>query len=355
MVSGLTATESEQIIEANREKLAPSYNEMWARGFEAYSVKKGQQYLRGRELSWQNHVADTEIGQMPCNLISEDKAVLFVDSLALGADGRNKLLQMFRWLSKRAIKAGHLRHCPFEDVKIGKTRTTEDKIKFWHPADEYPLILKHARDDDAREFFGFSMGCGPRPAEARHFDWADADMENETLTFRYGGSEDGATKGGKPATVSMVAEAKQWLQHRIDRKHDGTKPERGLIFGKRTGKPYARNYDFGLKDALDAAAIDGDGRGLYAFRHGFCVALANGFFGDHWSRDEAREMMRHSDEKTIDYYYRVLKPRLAEKAAQSKPLTNPDDFDDDSGSGGQTLAPPIAQLEKGRSGTDRPF
>jgi len=38
--------------------------------------------------------------------------------------------------------------------------------------------------------------------------------------------------------------------------------------------------------------------------------------------------MRHSDEKTIDYYYRVLQPRLAEKAAQSKPLSNPDDFDD---------------------------
>ena len=88
-----------------------------------------------------------------------------------------------------------------------------------------------------------------------------------------------------------------------------------------------------------------------------------------WNRAECREMMRHSDEKTIDYYYRVLQPRLAEKAAQSKPLSNPDDFDDFGGGSpvlkGASPAPKPAsdrtnpaesfQIRKGRSGTDRPF
>ena len=230
-------------------------------------------------------------------------------------------------VSSQPLNVGRsVRHCPFEDVKISKERTTEDKVKFFHPKTEYPLILEHARDDNAREFFGFCMGAGPRPAEAKHFDWSDVDIEGRKLTFRHGGSEDGATKGGKPVAVPMTAEAYQWLKQRIDRKHEGIKPESGLIFGKSTGKPYGRNYDFGLKDAMELAGIEANGRKLYAFRHGFCVALANGFFGDHWTRAEARLMMRHSNAATTDVYYHVLEHELAEKAAQSTPLSNPDDF-----------------------------
>ncbi|MDH3625501.1 MAG: hypothetical protein OES69_14845 [Myxococcales bacterium] len=74
------------------------------------------------------------------------------------------------------------------------------------------------------------------------------------------------------------------------------------------------------------ARSKGNGRGLYAFRHGFCVALANGYFGDHWERAEARDMMRHTNAKTTDTYYHVLSHRLATKAAQTKPLSNPAEF-----------------------------
>jgi hypothetical protein len=106
------------------------------------------------------------------------------------------------------------------------------------------------------------------------------------------------------------------------------------------------------------------------------VALANGYYGEHWSRAEAREMMRQDDEKMIDQYYRVLKPQLAEKAAQSKAITNLDDFDDDKDFSpkadgafganplsdeddfrGSERANPSESLlkRKGRPGTDRPF
>ncbi|MDH3728730.1 MAG: hypothetical protein OER77_14460, partial [Myxococcales bacterium] len=99
-------------------------------------------------------------------------------------------------------------------------------------------------------------------------------------------------------------------------------PESGLIFGKSTGKPYGRNYDFGLKETMELAGIESDGRKLYAFRHGFCVALANGYYGDHWERAEARDMMRHTNATTTDVYYQVLTHRLADKAKHSTPLTD---------------------------------
>jgi hypothetical protein len=101
---------------------------------------------------------------------------------------------------------------------------------------------------------------------------------------------------------------------------------RRTIFAKRNGKAYARNHDFGLSEICEAAGIERDGRLLYAFRHGFCVSLANKYYGDHWERAEARDMMRHKSDKTVEYYYRVLKHRLAEKAAQSVPLSNIADF-----------------------------
>lgn len=167
------------------------------------------------------------------------------------------------------------------------------------------------------------MGSGARPAEAKNFRWYDIDMnpENPRLTFRHGGSEDRATKSGKVATVPMLPEARTWLQHRIDRLHNGVKPEEGLVFtSSKTGEAYSRTHVFRLDDSIEAAGIRKKGRRLYAFRHGFCVALANGFFGEHWSRAEARELMRQDDEEVIDEYYRVLTPRLASKAAKAKGL-----------------------------------
>ena len=80
-------------------------------------------------------------------------------------------------------------------------------------------------------------------------------------------------------------------------------------------------------NTLKAAGIEDAGRGLYGFRHGFCVALANNFFGEHWSRPETQEMMRHSNPKTTSVYYHVLTPVLAEKAANSKPLSTVFDFE----------------------------
>ena len=55
-------------------------------------------------------------------------------------------------------------------------------------------------------------------------------------------------------------------------------------------------------------------KGRYGLRHGFCFALANGVFGEDWSKDEAREMMRHSDPMTIETYWRLRPGRLHKKA-----------------------------------------
>ncbi|MEM7136985.1 MAG: site-specific integrase [Myxococcota bacterium] len=207
------------------------------------------------------------------------------------------------------------------------------------------------------------MGCGPRPGEAKNFDWADVDLERETLTLRHGGGEDGTTKTGTVKTVDMLDEAKTWLQRRIDRLHDGIKPESGLIFGwkNQPDRAYKRNYDFGLKKTLELAGIKGDGRGLYAFRHGFCVALANGFFGDSWSRAEAQILMRHDSPKTTDVCFTVLRSALKEKASKSVALSNLDDFklpddDDDEGNSGASSGggSPPTQLTSSRETRTKP-
>jgi integrase len=322
LTSELTAKQAEQLHETHEQKRAPSYGELWDRDLPTFKLGKGKSYLRGRVGAWNNHAKVNAITMMPCNHVTEDMATIFINTLPLDEDGKKKMKQTFKRLSRRAIKAGHLHHCAFEDVKIAKDRTTEDEIKFFHPTDEYPLILEHARDEDAEEFFGFSMGAGPRPGEAKQFEWSDVDMDNRRLTFRYGSSEDRATKGGRPETVPMLDEAYKWLKRRIDRLHDGVKPDSGVIFSKKNGKPYARNYDFGLTQTLKDAGIKKDGRGLYAFRHGFCVAAANGFLGEHWSRSEAKVVMRHRNEKTTDTYYRLLTPVLAEKALRSVALSD---------------------------------
>ena len=376
LTSDHTAKEQQQLIEAHREKLAPSYNDLWQEYWPIFQLgpkgKKGKRFLRGAERAWENHVASADVGRLPCNHVTSDMAELYIKTLPVGYDMKSKLLQRFRRLSKRAIKDDHISNCPFDEIKLSKARTTKDKIKFWHPETEYPLILKHARDETAREFFGFCMGTGARPNEALAFRWDDVDLENRTLAFRHGGSEDGATKGGEPATVSMVAEGEAWIRHIVDRKHGGTKPESGYVFTKKNGTHYrGNNQSFGLAEAVEAAGIKRDeGKLRYGFRHGFCVALANKYYGDHWSRDEAREMMRQDDEKVIDQYYRVLKPNLAEKAAQSKPITNPDDFspkadgaigadpssNEDDFRGSERANPSESfPKEKGRPGTDRPF
>ena len=188
------------------------------------------------------------------------------------------------------------------------------------------------------------MGSGARPGEAKNFEWGDVDLEGGRLTFRHGGSEDRATKGGKVCTVPMLPEARTWLQRRVDRLHGGVKPSSGLVFPSlRTGGPYDRSYDFNIDTILSAAGVEKKGRSLYAFRHGFAVALANNFFGDHWSRAEARELMRQDDEKIIDVYYKVLTPVLAEKASRATGLTSATDFGETSGQ--QPALPPSPQRQ----------
>jgi hypothetical protein len=103
--------------------------------------------------------------------------------------------------------------------------------------------------------------------------------------------------------------------------------------------------DGAVKGTLEDAGIDGDGRGLYAFRHGFCVALANGFYGDHWEKAQAADMMRHSNPKITAVYYKILKHQLDEKAKQSKPLSSIGDYE-------RKNPTASAQIRKGRSGTD---
>lgn len=80
-------------------------------------------------------------------------------------------------------------------------------------------------------------------------------------------------------------------------------PSSGHVFTKSKGKPHkGGNQSFGLNKMLKAAGTTKtEGKLRYGFRHGFCVALANDYFGDQWTRPKAREMLRQDDEKVADY------------------------------------------------------
>jgi integrase len=370
-----TAAEAADLADASREKFAPSYDALWDRTFDAWAsedVRDSDEYIGGQARNWTNHVRGNEIAIKPINRVTEEEAKLFIAQLPLGVDGRRKIKQHFARLSKGALKQNWIRFCPFEDVKIKAPRTVEDDpTKFYHPGDEYPLILEGARDEDAREYFGFSMGCGPRPNEGKAFRWEDINLAGKKLTFRFG--RDGSpTKGGRPLTVDMLPEAEQWLIRRVNRLHGGSPPTNGVIFGKTRGKDkggaYARNYNFGLNDTLRAAGIDPQERGLYGLRHGFCTALANGFYGPGWEdASKAQKLMRHKKLETTLVYYHVLEETLEEKANQSKTITSLDDFppkadgafgadpfsNEDDFRGSERANPSESfQIRKGRSGTD---
>jgi integrase len=376
VLSNITAAEAAHLADASREKFAPSYNALWDRTFEAWaSERESAEYIAGQARNWKNHVRDSDIANLPINRVTEEEAKLFIGQLSLGVDGKRKIKQHFARLSRGAFKQSWISFCPFEDVKIKAPRTVEDDpTKFYHPANEYPLILEYARDEDAREYFGFSMGCGPRPNEGKAFRWEDINLAGKKLTFRFG-REGSPTKGGKPLTVDMLPEAERWLIHRINRLHGGSQPTDGVIFGKtggkKKGKAYARGYTFHLNATLKAAGIEPQARGLYGFRHGFCTSLANGFYGPGWEdASKAKKLMRHKKLETTLIYYHVLDETVEEKAKQSKAITNPDDFppkadgafgadpfsNEDDFRGSERANPSESfPKEKGRSGTDRPF
>jgi integrase len=320
--SNMTRDEAEQIHEVNRAQL--TLNDIRDRMFPAHAENLVESTRSALERNWDNHVREHSIANKPVGQVTEEDAQWWINTLPLAPDGARKLRNELSKYAKRAVRDGHARFNVFEGLTIPKRRTVEDDpTKFYHPSKEYPLILEHAKNETAREFFGFCMGCGPRSNEGKAFRWEDIDLEKGKITFRYGRAGN-PTKGGKPCTVDLLAEAELWLRRRIDRLYGGVKPKAGFVFGfkDRLDRPYkGRNYNFGINDTLKAAGIDPQERGLYGFRHGFCTALAHGFYGDHWTKGEAQTLMRHSKMETTEIYYHVLDETLHEKAQKSTPIT----------------------------------
>ena len=118
------------------------------------------------------------------------------------------------------------------------------------------------------------------------------------------------------------------------------------MFTESNGKPYkGGNQSFGLNRTLKAADISKtEGKLRYGFRHRFCVALANDYFGDQWMRPKAQEMLRQDDEKVADY-----------SNFECEDTDNPDDNTggSSSGNGGVGLRPlteiPSEFLDSGRA------
>ena len=152
--------------------------------------------------------------------------------------------------------------------------------------EEALAVVKNASSLMHRALFGYAIGQGVRPGEARILRWEDIDWENESVHIR------GKKTRESDSTVPLMPLAQE---HLLTWWTKCEKPTEGPVFLWR-GKPF-RDWKTSWKTACKNAGIDPKKRRLFPYlaRHSFAtLALASG------ANDAAvRGMMRHSWRSTI--------------------------------------------------------
>lgn len=122
-------------------------------------------------------------------------------------------------------------------AKLPRVPTTNKPRVFmpdfdWLKADEVPLVLDAARDQDDRTMILFALDTGARAGELLALRWGDLDFHNRKVVFRHSSTRGmvGPTKSGKTRDVPMTGRLKDAL--------NAYKHLRGpLVFCRDDGKP----------------------------------------------------------------------------------------------------------------------
>jgi len=161
---------------------------------------------------------------------------------------------------------------------------------------------------------GFTVGS--RKSTLLHMPWPDVDLETGFIIERFG-LEGGPTKSGKPHRKSIIPPAREILQRRLDPLHGGVKPKDGLIFpNPKTGKAYARGFDFHFKANMRKAGVDRPDLSFHSTRHGCAVALLSGtMVGQEqaWRMEDVQLYLGQSSIKVTQRYAKLLPGVLAQK------------------------------------------
>jgi integrase len=308
MLNKLTAPQSEQLHEKNTAS-GSSFMAWEARDFALWrKANKSPGTVTNRQSTIRTHFASNPIANKPGGTITDYEYQDMILSLPLKQPGRRKLNRLWERFFDHLVENGVRRNNPAKGFKVPKDKTTEDPIKYYD-WDTFQLLRANATGRLAA-YLDVGYGTGARPDELTLLRWEDFDFEVGELTIRRG--RYGPVKGGKPATIPLLPIARRGLEILAGGEE---LPAEGWLFPKTNGEAHSRQWECGLRKHCQVLGVEYKGR--YGLRHGYCFALANGVFGDEWSREESRHMMRHADPNTIDTYYRLRPGRLHEKAQRA--------------------------------------
>lgn len=305
----LTAKQELHQAEATRRKGGPTPNELFDRWFAPWSHGKSPDTVSNAANGYTRHFRNQPTMSKPVRLIAEHEWQALILDLPMQSGGKTKWRGIIRQsIVSPLIRQGVLAYDPFDSVRLPKDKTQDEAPK-GYTMEQFARLYAAAESDQQRAYLLIGMGAGPRPNEQLMLKADDFDLDSDMLIIRR--ARHGAVKGGKPMPTPLLPMARQGFELC---KKKGFAPD-GWLFYNAAGQPLNKNWDCGLKRLCEKVGIPYLGR--YGLRHGYCYALANGDFGEEWSREEAAKMMRHANNMTIDVYYRLRPGRLHEKAQRA--------------------------------------
>ncbi len=296
MVSRLTATESEQMTAANREKLAPTIGDRLRSMISSYrrsgnSPQRIQNTIRNIEL----HALPCDIATRRVDVVTKDELQDYVNGLKGEPSTFEPVFQWFAKLFEEAIDDGLMRRNPWKKVRLPKKTTKTEPPRF---TPEHLITICTERGSDFFPVWRAFAGLLVRPGELLHQRIEDIHLNGKPphLWVRY--SHQGATKGGEPRKLPIFRFVRPALDELIDGRSEGP-----LLMNPKTGKRWGAGHirDM-LRQDLKALDLDGHGYTLKAFRRAGGDAMLNGDWGKKVPIEIVSAMYGHKDSSTTRIY-----------------------------------------------------
>ena len=285
---------------------APSLNTLYDQHADKWYATVEPITRKNHDRRWNKHIREG-LGKTPIHEITENAVQALFAKSALGKDQQKKLKQQLKRVSKEAIKAGHITHCPFEDVKVAKERHKDTRPRYWHPTKEIPRIFE-ACDEEQRDAFGTLYYGFCRSQDAKHLQWEHVHFGNNTIAYA-------RAKSGRFEVIPMLPYLATLLRARMERLGVSS----GLVFPSPRGGAFGHSYDWHLDEVLSRAGVPKNGRRLHAYRHAAAVAAASGVFGKRFTKDQVGAFLRDTS-NAVDVYFQILAEDLQELAQSCAPV-----------------------------------
>jgi integrase len=263
-------------------------------GFLARREGKGVRGFATDKVYWNKHVAASELGALPVNMIRRRDCLDWLDGLqGLAYSSKKKALSLLRVALAEAVDRELLEANPARDVKVHRAadRTALDDLAgILSPAEQQALIA--AVPARYRPLVVFSLTTGLRRSEQWWLKWEDVGQGLIVVRRSVKGLP---PKSGKNRTVYLLAPAVQALSLAPGR--------RDFIWtgnqGRRTKTP--RHWSKWVAAAGITRRVC-----WHDLRHTCATSLLAGWWGRKWSIDEVCQHLGHSSVTVTERYARKL-------------------------------------------------